>query len=186
MAPHDPARAAIIIPGIRYTADAPLLMYARLAVRRRAGITREISWAVPEFTSTPEQRAWVSARVEDAIDDMVTATGAVPVVIGKSLASLAAPAVTAKDLAAIWLTPLLTDMPTVTALQEASAPSLLAGGTADKLWDSGIASSITPHLLEIEGADHAMLLPGPLAQSAAVLGRVSTAIEDFLDNVVWA
>ena len=32
VAPHDPARAAIIIPGIRYTADAPLLMYARLAV----------------------------------------------------------------------------------------------------------------------------------------------------------
>jgi hypothetical protein len=30
-----------------------------------------------------------------------------------------------------------------------------------------------------------MFVPGRLAASAAVLGQVITAVEDFLDNVVW-
>jgi hypothetical protein len=30
-----------------------------------------------------------------------------------------------------------------------------------------------------------MYVPGPLAASAAVLGQVATAVEDFLDEVVW-
>ncbi|MEV4015926.1 hypothetical protein AB0J35_36035 [Nonomuraea angiospora] len=34
-------------------------------------------------------------------------------------------------------------------------------------------------------ADHGMCLPGPLHRSAEVLGRVTTAVEAFLDDVVW-
>jgi hypothetical protein len=30
-----------------------------------------------------------------------------------------------------------------------------------------------------------MLLPGRLAASAAALGRISTAVEDFFDRLVW-
>jgi hypothetical protein len=30
-----------------------------------------------------------------------------------------------------------------------------------------------------------MYVPGPLANSAAVLGQVVTAVEDFLDDIVW-
>jgi hypothetical protein len=30
-----------------------------------------------------------------------------------------------------------------------------------------------------------MFVPGPLRESAAVLGEVSTAVERFLDEVVW-
>lgn len=40
-------------------------------------------------------------------------------------------------------------------------------------------------MLEVPDADHGMYVPGPLAGSAEVLGRVVTAIEEWLDNVVW-
>ena len=66
------------------------------------------------------------------------------------------------------------------ALSRASEPFLLVGGTADQLWDGEVARRLTPHVLEIPDADHSMLVPGPLARSAEVLGRVCTAVEEFV------
>jgi len=85
----------------------------------------------------------------------------------------------------VWLTPVLTDEPTAAALRRSAAPCLLIGGTADKVWDGRVARSLTPHVLQIEGADHGMFVPGPLSQSAAVLGQVTTTVENFLDHQVW-
>ena len=36
---------------------------------------------------------------------------------------------------------------------------------------------------EVPGADHALLLPGPLAASAEALGGIATAMEEFLDSL---
>ena len=113
------------------------------------------------------------------------ATGAVPVVVGKSLGSLAAPLVADRGLAAVWFTPLLTDEPTVAALRRATGPCLLIGGTADPYWDGQTARSLPADVVEIDGADHAMVVPGRLTESAAVLGRIIAAVEQFLDEFVW-
>jgi hypothetical protein len=81
------------------------------------------------------------------------------------------------------LTPVLTSDWVVSALRRCPAPFLLVGGTADKLWDSALARELSRYVLEVEGADHGMYVPGPLAGSAAVLGQVVTAVEEFLDEV---
>lgn len=62
------------------------------------------------------------------------------------------------------------------------APRVIIGKslTGDELWDSSTARRLTPYVLEVPGADHSMLVPGPLAGSARVLGQVCTAVEDFL------
>ncbi len=73
----------------------------------------------------------------------------------------------------------------VDGLRRSTAPFLLVGGTADALWDSALARELTPYVLEVEGADHGMYVPGRLAASTAVLGEVATAVEDFLDQVIW-
>jgi len=40
--------------------------------------------------------------------------------------------------------------------------------------------------MEVPDANHGMVLPDlPLARSAAVLGQVVTAVEEFLDGYVW-
>jgi hypothetical protein len=49
-------------------------------------------------------------------------------------------------------------------------PCLLIGGTADKVRDGRLARSLTPHVLKIDRADHGMLVPGYLSESATVLG----------------
>jgi hypothetical protein len=124
------------------------------------------------MSSAAEQRAWVMAQVAQAVDQVVMATGAAaPVVIAKSFGTMAAPVVADRGLPAVWLTPVLTDEPTVAALRGATGPCLLAGGTADGFWDGAIARSITPYVVEIEGADHGLFVPGELAASAAVLVR---------------
>ena len=124
------------------------------------------------------------AQVESAVDELTAGTGAAPVVVGKSLGSLAAPLVADRGLAAVWFTPLLTNEPTVAALRRAIGPSLLVGGTADPYWDGQTARSLTADVVEIDGADHAMVVPGSLWNQPP-LGQVITAVEDFLDHVIW-
>lgn len=187
MAQAATGRAAVLAPGGGYSTDGPLLMYSGLAVERRGGYARRIVWALPVPEKLAESYAWVATQVATAIDETVASTGATaPVVIGKSLGSLAAPLAADRGLAAVWFTPLLTDEPTVVALRRATAPCLLVGGTADRFWDGPAARSITPHVVEVAGADHGMFVPGELSASAAVLGQVMTAVEQFLDHVVWS
>jgi hypothetical protein len=40
-------------------------------------------------------------------------------------------------------------------------------------------------VLEVEGADHGMQVPGPVVGTIAVLGRVVGAMEEFLDAIGW-
>jgi len=178
-------RSAILAPGGNYGADGPLLMYARLAVQRRGGHAHPIVWELSGASDFSRQRRRVASQVESAVDEMTAATGAAPVIIGKSLGSLAAPLVADRGLAAVWFTPLLTDEPTVAALRRATGPCLVVGGTADQFWDGRAARCLPAEVVEIDGADHGMFVPGRLAASAAALGQVITAVEDFLDHIVW-
>jgi hypothetical protein len=178
-------RSAVVAPGGNNNADVPLLMYAALAARRRGASVRVITWKLAEGQGIGEQREMVASMVAEAVDELASGTGAAPLVIGKSLGSLAAPVVADRGLPAVWFTPLLTDEATVTALRRATGPSLLAGGTADPYWDGPVARSVTEDVVEIKDADHAMFVPGPLAACTTVLGEVLTAVERFLDKAVW-
>ncbi len=182
----QPGRSAILAPGGNNNAEVPLLAYARLAVERRGANVRVLCWDLaggkPEIG---QHREMVAAKVEAAAAELTLATGTAPLVIGKSLGSLAAPVTADRGLAAVWFTPLLTDEPTVAALARATRPFLLAGGTADPYWDGQIARSLTPHVVEIDGAGHAMFVPGPVSAAIAVAGQVLTAVEVFLDRVAW-
>jgi hypothetical protein len=178
-------RSAILAPGGSNSVDVPVLMFARLAVQRRGGRTHPVIWEFAEGRDFASHRQRVVSKVAEAVDELTTATGAAPVVIGKSLGSLAAPLIADRGLSAVWFTPLLTDGPTVAALRRATGPCLLVGGTADPYWDGETARSLAADVVEIESADHAMVVPGRLAASAAALGQVITAVEDFLDHVIW-
>ncbi|SIR96814.1 alpha/beta hydrolase [Micromonospora avicenniae] len=128
-----------------------------------------------------EIESWVGGEVVPLIDKI----GGRPLLIGKSLGTNAAAIAAERSLPAVWLTPLL-DLPWVAdALDRATAPFLLVGGTADKRWDGDVARRLTPHTLEVEGADHGMYVPGPLTESITVLSQVVVAVEEFLDAIGW-
>lgn len=72
-----------------------------------------------------------------------------------------------------------------TALERATAPFLLVGGTGDPSWDGDVARRLSPHVLEIDAADHGLYVPGRLTDSVAVLGRVVVAVQEFLETISW-
>ena len=173
----------IVLPGGMYGPHSPLLMYAADAAEQRGGTIRPITWDDPDAprTLTPDQRGpWVLDQLARAVPDLQEGS----LLIGKSLGTHAAAVAAERGLSAVWLTPVLTSEFVVDGLRRSTAPFLLVGGTADKLWDSGLARELTPYVREVAGADHGMYVPGRLAASAAVLGQVATAVEDFLDDVL--
>ena len=140
------------------------------------------SWShEPPDPFEPAVERWVCGEVVPVLD----AVGGSPLVIAKSLGTNAATLAAERALPAVWLTPLLTTPWVAAALGRATAPFLVVGGTADALWDGGLARRLSPYVLEVEGGDHGMQVPGPLADSIAVLGRVIVAVEEFLDAIGW-
>ena len=179
-------RGVVLAPGGGYGPDAPLLKYAGLAAERRGASLHAVEWDL----DADDVDAMITARVWAAVEDLTAAGADVTVIVGKSLGSRAAPVAAEHGLPAVWFTPLLTGEPDVSetvvaALKRTTAPFLLIGGTADEWWDGDVARSLTPHVIEIEDANHGMFVPGPLAASAAVLGEVTTAVERFLDDACW-
>jgi hypothetical protein len=157
-------------------------MYAGdVAARRGARVHRHCWSHEPPAEFGPGLVGWVCGELEAS----VAALAGRPLLIGKSLGTLAADLAVERSLPAVWLTPLLSVPWAVSALERANAPFLLVGGTADPFWDAAVARRLTAHVLEIDGADHGMYVPGPLTDSIAVLARVVTGVEAFLDTVGW-
>jgi hypothetical protein len=186
---RDPARAALVIPGGMYGPHAPLLMYASEAARLRAASVHPLMWGRPHEPRRLDPLArgpWVLTDVVPALDRLAEERpGAAPLLIGKSLGTYASALAADRTLPAVWLTPVLDAEWVVDGLRRSTAPFLLVGGTADPMWKGDLARELTSYVLEVEGADHGMYVPGRLAACAAVLGRVATAVEDFLDAAVW-
>ncbi len=179
----------MIFPGALLGPFAPPLMFAGDAAERAGAHRIAHRWERPqELTGLPERDrpAWVDTQAAAVLDRAAADhPGASTLVLAKSLGSYAAPQVTRRGLPAVWVTPLLHEPGLVAALRAATEPFLLIGATADPSWDGPLARDLTPHVLELEGADHGLYVPGRLAASAEALGRMATAVEDFLARAVW-
>jgi hypothetical protein len=180
-------RSAVVVPGGSGGPATPLLGYAAEAAERRGARPYPVWWNRPgeamAMAASPEARGpWVCGEV----GPVLSAAGHRPLLIGRSLGSNAAPLAADRRLPAVWLNPMLASDWVRSGLARAEAPCLLVGGTADtEWWDGALARQLTPYVLEVAGADHRMMVPGPLSRSAEILGLVVTAVEEFLDAVVW-
>jgi hypothetical protein len=175
----------VLIPGGGLGPHQPLLNYSCLAGSARHAKALHIEWPAdrPSSRDPSDSASWVVEQVAGALARFPVQR---PVLVGKSLGTYAAELAAARSLPAVWHTPLLTDPRCVAALRNATAPFLLVGGTADPWWDGSLARTLTPHVMEAPGANHGMILPAaPLAHSAAILGQVTTAVEELLDQQVW-
>jgi hypothetical protein len=180
-------RTAVVVPGGSGGPATPLLGYAAEAAERRGARPYPVWWNRPgeamAMAASPADRGpWVCGEVEPVL----AGAGRRPLLIGRSLGSNAAALAADRRLPAVWLNPMLTTGWVSAALERAEAPFLLVGGAADtEWWDGALARTLTPYVLEVPGADHRMMVPGPLSASAEILGLVATAVEEFLDAVVW-
>jgi hypothetical protein len=174
---------AVVIPGGKFGPAAGILMYAGAVAERRGATLHRHTW--PEPFPTDPFAAGAEGWVRGEILPLLEAAGGRPLLIAKSLGSNAAALAADRALPAVWLTPLLTKPWVSAALARATAPALLVGGTADAWWDSVVARRLSPFVLEVDGADHGLMVPGPLTDSIAVLGRMVTAIDEFLEAIGW-
>jgi hypothetical protein len=171
----DPARCAVVLPGVRYFSQAPLLWFAREAAQAAGWSVLELSERAP---AGEEPFEWMRRRAEQALG--ATSAGTVAV-IGKSLGSAAAPLVAERGLPAVWLTPLLVRPDVVAALSSASAPALLVGSTADSTWSDGEQPrSASVEVLEFDGLDHSLQAERDPLASLDVLRQVTERIGEFL------
>jgi hypothetical protein len=175
----DPGRCAVVLPGVRYFSQAPLLWFAREAAQARGWSALELSERAP---ADEEPFAWMRDRAEGALD-AASEAGTV-VVIGKSLGSAAAPLVAERGLAAVWLTPLLIRPEVVAALRSATAPALLVGSTADPTWSDGEQpGGDSVEVLVLDGLDHSLQVEGDPLASLDGLRRVTERIGAFLERL---
>jgi hypothetical protein len=172
----DPARCAVLLPGMRYSTQAPLLWFARSVALARGWSALEVLDSLPEGD---EPFAWARDRARRALDAVADASEVVAV--GKSLASGAAGIVADRLLPAVWLTPLLNERRVVDDVGRAARPALLVGGSADDAW---VPDAVPDHgLLEVvhlDGLDHSLERPGDPMASLDALRVVTGRVDRFL------
>jgi hypothetical protein len=170
----DQERCAVVLPGVRYYSQAPLLWFAREAAQARGWSVLELSERAP---GDEDPFTWMRERAAAALD--VAGTRAVAVV-GKSLGSAAAPLVAERSLPAVWLTPLL-DRPEVASA--IAAPALLVGSRADPTWADGPPADAGVDVMEFEGLDHSLQVRNDPVASLEVLRSVVERVAEFFERL---
>jgi hypothetical protein len=169
----DPRRCAVVLPGIRYFSQAPLLWFAREAAQSDGWSVVEVDERAP---ADREPFEWMRDQTRAAFD--VAGEADTVVVIGKSLGSAAA---TVHAGPAVWLTPLLDRPDIAEALRTTEAPALLVGSPADPSWGEGrVPSNPVLDVLELPGLDHSLQVSGSPSSSLHVLRTVTERVSAFL------
>jgi hypothetical protein len=173
----DASRCAVLLPGVRYFSQAPLLWFAREQAQARGWSVVELDERAPD---DEEPFEWMRGRAQAAL---AAAAGAqLIVVIGKSLGSVAAPMVSGP---AVWLTPLLIRPEIAEAIGSATAPTLLVGSPDDPTWAGGqVPDNPVLEVLELEGLDHSLQVSGDPLASLDVLRTVTERVGAFFARLV--
>jgi hypothetical protein len=151
-------------------------------------VLRAAGWRVRDVWWDPPANDSLSleGEVEWVGDQLASATlgFAGPVlVVGKSLGTYGARLAAERAYPAIWLTPVLTLVEVVDAIRANPARQLLVGGTADRLWDADVATSLAADgcdVLQLDGLDHGLIdLADPL-HSAEALVEITRTMARFV------
>ncbi|HEX3220986.1 MAG TPA: hypothetical protein VHR35_00325 [Nocardioides sp.] len=179
--PGEPVGTAVLVPGTGYPPQAPLLFFAGFVLLQHGWRVEHHWWDPPALDSPGAYTPWVCDEVAAALP----ASGRA-LVVGKSLGTRAAPLVAERGLSAVWLTPLLGDAALVEAFAANPARQLLVGGGADPLWDGSVARGLAEQgcdVLEIPGADHALMTPGDAVHGVEVHVRVFRTVDAWLGGL---
>jgi pimeloyl-ACP methyl ester carboxylesterase len=187
----------ILLPGVAYTTDMPLLYYARTVLLALGADTLSVEanyHRLPGFRAAgpADQYRWVTT---DAANACGAALAQRPyerlTLVGKSLGTFAMGYLVAGDqrLAradCIWLTPLLKQEVLRGQIQGARPRSLFVSGGADSLYDAvaqqHLAEALGAQSVVIDGADHSLEILGDPSASLRALEHVVAVIRDFLNE----
>jgi hypothetical protein len=172
--------AVLILPGGRGAGAQPTLVLARITARR---LRRSVLVVWDEYrgaAGVDEQRHWAEERAKAGLQFLENRK---PLIVGKSLSSLAAYVPADRRLPALWYTPLVTEPGVADQIRAAEAPRLLVGGTADPSWNTETARSTGAEILEVQGADHSLEIDSDPVASARVLVSLAERTLSFMKRV---
>ena len=174
----DPERCVVLLPGVRYFSQAPLLWFAREVAEAAGWSVLELSERAP---AGQEPFEWIVERAESALN----ATSATQVaLVGKSLGSAAAPLATQRALPAVWLTPLLIRTEVLAALGATDRPTLIIGSPADPSWGNGeLPDNEALEVMELDGLDHSLQREDDPLGSIDVLRAVTERVTTFFERL---
>jgi hypothetical protein len=177
----EPVGTAIALPGRYPQYSALLLGFSALVLTQHGWAVEQVWWDPPSYDTHEQTTSWVREQVENALPE----SGRV-LLVGKSLATYAAPLAAERGYEAVWLTPLLQIPSLVDAIAANPAPQLLVGGTADESWDATVARGLAARgcdVLEVPGADHGMLAAGDVVRSAETHVEIVRAMDAFCSRL---
>jgi predicted alpha/beta-hydrolase family hydrolase len=186
---------AILLPGIAYPCDLPLLYYpARLLAARGADVLR-VEYAYnrrPDFAALANagQAEWLYADTAAACRAGLAQRAYRQItLVGKSLGTLAmGHLLTAQpELAgarAVWLTPLLRLDHLRAQIAQWSGPSLFVIGTADPHYDqtalAEVQAATNGAAVVVADADHSLEIAGDVVRSLQAMIEVVQAIQQLV------
>jgi pimeloyl-ACP methyl ester carboxylesterase len=188
--------AAIILPGLGYSAHMPLLFYSReLMLSLRADVlTVEYEYNSRNFLALDgrERMKMLFADVQSAYDALLAQRKYKRITfIGKSLGTRAmAHLLTAGPLSvhvdAVWLTPLLKDAGLIERMEQFKGRSLFISGTADPHYDPDsmkeVKEATRGHMLLVDEGDHGLNIEGDIIRSIKELEKVINCIKSFISE----
>ncbi len=186
---------AVILPGLNYTCDMPLLFYpAKLLMEMGADVLQvhsDYTTSIFQTASRQNQAAWLATDAQAALragrqQDEYRQL----VLIGKSIGTLALANLAVSDLdlpaLAIWLTPLLAQEWLVAAAASSELPGLFVASKTDPTFDAHglekIQKQATAEALLFEGANHSLEISGDVLQSLEIMRQVLQGLRAFLDK----
>ena len=191
----ETAHAALVLPGLGYTAQMPLLFYvAELLLAQQVDVL-QVNYNYLDAFRGLDSAAKHRRLAADSTAAYRTLIAQRPythlTLVGKSLGTQAMahllptqtfPAHTS----ALWLTPVLTNPTVREQITAFSGPSLVVIGTADSFYDPGLLAEIgeTPirRFFTVEGADHGLSVDNDVFRSLQALEQVLRAVADFLNH----
>jgi len=187
---------AVILPGLNYTCDMPLLFYpAKQLMNIGVDILQvhsDYTDSVFQTSTRQNQAVWLAADAQAVLraglgqDDYQQL-----VLIGKSIGTLALASLVSRDLelkaVAIWLTPLLTQERLVQAAAGSRMPGFFVASRADPTFDALALERIQQEqasagVLLFEGANHSLEIPGDVFQSLEIMRQMLQGLRSFLSQ----
>jgi len=191
-------RLALVLPGINYTADMPLIYYTTQVLQFHGADVLQLrpNYQDPAFQKTPVEGrlSWMAYDAHAGLAAGLAAGSYQQVILaGKSIGTLSMALLLAQSAGldqavTVWLTPLLHDPRVVKSAQGHAGSSFFMAGSDDKTFDPQAMQSIKDRTAAqvwiAKGADHSLEILGDPLQSLNLLLAGMAALSTFLAEVL--
>jgi hypothetical protein len=166
----------LVLPGVHYGQQAPLLWWARSVAEGHGAEVVAPSWTV-DAAAAADPVGFVEAAVHTALGSRLP-----DLVIAKSFGCSALPWAVRHRIDGVWMTPVSTRPEIAGALRDLGPGSVAVGGSADPLWRPDDVGPTRARLHTLDGADHALEVGGDWRRSQ----RIQEVVLDIVDARIVA